>query len=102
MSQEEFCQGCNQKNQCQGIYRKLANTKDPSVVFKVIVAFLLPILLFIVLLIISEKIFSDILNLNKLYILLSFLVAISVTFVFMLLIKALNKQSNKDSQIRQT
>ena len=56
MTQYKHCQGCSQKHDCQDIYQKLANLKGPSVALKVIIAFLLPILVFIIILAIFEEI----------------------------------------------
>lgn len=51
--EEKFCEGCPQAHDCKSAYGMLGNFKGPSVVTKVIVAFLLPILVFIVVLGIS-------------------------------------------------
>ncbi len=50
MTQQEFCRDCDQENQCQEAYRRLGDTKSPSVALKAVVAFLLPLIVFIVLL----------------------------------------------------
>ena len=59
MAQYKHCQGCSQKHDCQDISQKPANLKGPSVILKVVFAFLLPILAFIVTLAIFEKILSE-------------------------------------------
>lgn len=50
IEEEEFCEGCPQAHDCKSAYGMLGNFKGPSVVTRVIVAFLLPILVFIVVL----------------------------------------------------
>jgi hypothetical protein len=88
MTQEKFCQDCSQKHDCEEIYRKLGNIRGPSVVFNVVVAFLVPILVFIL----SLAAFEAILSKGA----LSFLPALAVTFVMMLIIKAINRRVSKN------
>ena len=47
MTENKFCGNCNQKHNCGSIYHQLGNIKGPSVVVKVVVAFLLPLVVFI-------------------------------------------------------
>ncbi len=90
MVEQKFCQGCSQKHDCQDIYQKLANLKGPSVVLKVVVAFLLPILVFIASLAAFERMLAEAVNSEELLTALSFLLALSVTFGLMLIIKVIN------------
>ena len=86
MIEDKFCQDCNQRQNCQETYQKVEKTKDPSVVFNAVVAFLLPILVFIASLAVFEAIFGK----SG----LSFVPALSVTFVCILIIKTI-KSKNK-------
>ena len=88
MAQQKFCEDCNQKHDCREVYQKLGNTKGPSVVLKAVVAFLLPILVFIGCLAAFEAILARTA--------LNFLLALSVTFVLILIIKAKNRQLSKN------
>jgi len=92
MVEQKFCQGCSQKHDCQDIYQNLANLKGPSVVLKVVVTFLLPILVFITSLAASERILAEAIETEQLRTALSFLLALSVTFGLILIIKLINKQ----------
>ncbi len=96
MDEQEFCQECNQRNKCQDVYRQLGNNKSPSVVFKVVIAFLLPLIVFIAALIASEKILAEIINSKEAQTVLSFLLALAVTSVSILIIKVGNGQLRKD------
>lgn len=88
MTEQEFCQDCNQKNQCQEVYRRLGSTKSPSVVFKVVVAFLLPLMVFIVALGVFETILAKAINTKELQTALACLLALSTTAVFIFIIRA--------------
>ena len=82
MAEQEFCKGCNQKHDCQEVYQQLGGSKGPSVVFKVIVAFLVPLLVFIVSLAVFEAVLADSITMKELRAAFSFLLALSVTFIF--------------------
>lgn len=47
MGQSESCKGCSQAHTCAKVYGQLGNAEGPSVVWKVVVAFLLPMVIFI-------------------------------------------------------
>ena len=59
--------------------------------FKVILAFLLPLIVFIVSLAVSERILTGTVNIEKLRIVLSVLPALLVTFVCIFIIRVINK-----------
>lgn len=48
MTQDKNCDNCVHSDRCSEIYERLGRTKGPSVVSKVVLAFLLPIIIFIV------------------------------------------------------
>jgi len=90
MDQQKNCQGCSHRQDCQEAYQKLANFKGPSFILKVIVAFLLPILVFIASLAVSERILDEAIDTKELRTALSFLLALLVTFVVMLIVKVID------------
>lgn len=69
---------------------------SPSVVFKVVIAFLVPLVVFIAALAIFKAILAGIVNSKEAQTALSFLLALSVTFVVVLVIKMIGKQFRKD------
>ena len=92
MAEQKFCQDCDQKRDCQKAYTQLGDMKGPSVVFKVIVAFLLPLVVFIVSLAVFEEIFAKAVNTKELRTVLSFVVALLAAFVCILIVKAVDRQ----------
>jgi len=96
MAEQEFCQECNQRNKCQDVYRQLGSTKSSSVALKAVIAFLLPLIVFIAALVASEKILAGIINSKEAQTALSFLLALAVTSVSILIIKVINRQLSKD------
>jgi len=91
MDEQKFCKQCSQLMDCQKVYQQLGSTKGPSVAVKVIVAFLLPLLVFIGCLAVFERIFSKAIHTKELQTLLGFLLALSVTFGVMLTMKMINR-----------
>jgi len=82
MGEQKFCKDCDQRNKCQEVYRQMGKAQGPSVVFKVIVAFLLPLIVFIASLAAFEKILSKTVDTKELQTVFSLLVAVAVTFIF--------------------
>jgi hypothetical protein len=96
MAELKPCQECDQKHKCQDIYQQLGKAQGPSVAFKAVVAFLLPLLIFIVSLAVFERILARTTDVKGLRIALDFLLALLVTLATMLIIKVINKHLDKN------
>jgi len=95
MSEQEFCRYCQERHECQEIYRQLGQAKGPSVFFKVVAAFLVPLVVFIGSLVVFEVILAKLVNSGALKTGISLALALSVTFVFISAIKVLCGQRRK-------
>ena len=95
MGKQKTCKGCSYEHNCQEVYKRMADFQDTSIIFKVCLAFLLPILVFIISLAVFERTLTGIINTIWLQTTLGFLFALSVTFVVMLIIKVINKEVDK-------
>ena len=91
MVQQEFCQTCEHKADCRKVYRELGNSTSPSVAAKVVLAFLLPLLVFILTLGISERLLIGVIEKDHVLTAASFLLALLVTFACIVIIKAVRK-----------
>jgi hypothetical protein len=96
MDNQKTCKGCGHEHDCQSIYRKLADLQNTSVVLKASLAFLLPILVFIISLAVFGRTLTGIMNTIWLRITLGFLFALSVTFVVVLVTKVIIKEFCKN------
>lgn len=91
MASQRFCQDCIQKHDCQGLYKQLGDSPCESVTLKVIRAFLLPLIVFIVSLAVSERVLARVISVEEVQIALSFLLALPATFVCVLITRVINK-----------
>jgi hypothetical protein len=92
MAENEFCDNCNQKHNCGSIYHQLGNTNGPSMVVKVVLAFLLPLVVFIISLAIFEEIFAKTINSQLVHTALSMVSALLVTSGCILFVRVINKR----------
>ena len=92
MEQQENCQGCEQRHRCQEIYQRLGEVKGPSVVSKVVVAFLLPMVVFIIVLAAFEQTLGRMVSGKNLKTVFSLLLALVVTFVCILVTKVIQRR----------
>ena len=91
MVQQEFCQTCKQKNDCRKVYRELGNVEGPPIAAKVMLAFLLPLLVFIMSLGAFERILTGSINESNVLTAVSLLLALVVTFTCIVLIRMIRR-----------
>ena len=87
MDDQDICQGCGQKNRCEQAYQALGRREGPSVVTSVIIALLVPLIVFIAALAISQKIIVEYVDTQHWQSLISFVIAMAVTGVCVVSIK---------------
>lgn len=85
------CSGCKQKDHCGQVYETLGNSKGPNVAWKVIVAFVVPIVVFILSLAVSDRLFQNRFE-GKFLIAVTFLAALTVTLVVIVLLRKLRRR----------
>ncbi|AQT67358.1 hypothetical protein STSP2_00502 [Anaerohalosphaera lusitana] len=90
MTQDKFCSNCPNKHDCKSIYEAMGNTKGESVVLKVIVAFLLPIIIFIAALMLSQELLADKLDGQKTEAVVPALIALGATLTWITVIYVIN------------
>ena len=92
MASQRFCRDCIQKHDCKRIYEQLGDSPGPSVTLKAILAFLLPLIVFIVSLAVFERVLAGAINNGRVQIALSLLLAMLATFVCMLITRVINRK----------
>ena len=86
------CSQCGQKDRCSQLYEKMGKTEGPNVAWKAIVAFLTPILVFILSLVAVDKLLQNQFE-GKMLTVLSFLTALLVTLIVIFLTRAIRHPS---------
>ncbi len=59
MTQQHECQGCQHRNSCEDVYRRLGHSDMSPVAIKVCIAFIFPLIVFVVSLAMSEVILKN-------------------------------------------
>ena len=95
MKPKDTCSGCGQKQTCRGAYEKIGKSTAPNVTWKVIVAFVLPIAVFVLSLAGATKLLAGHFE-DRIVTLLSFLSALIITFVFVCVVRAIQGPISKD------
>lgn len=96
MAEEKFCQGCHQKHRCQEVYEHLSKIEGTPVVFKAVVAFLLPIVVFIGCLAAFEKILAKVIQSKELQTVIGLLLALVVSSAFVFITRVINRELVKN------
>lgn len=81
MGRQELCQQCSQRQDCGKVYEQLGKSERTSVVNEVVLAFLLPLGVFIISLAVLERVFSGITRTGQLQSVLSFGSALLLTLI---------------------
>jgi len=92
MVEQKNCQDCRQNRDCRNVYQQLGEIQSRSVVVKVIVAFLLPLLVFIIALAVFDKILSGFEMTADLRTVFGAAASLLVTFICILIVRVVNRR----------
>jgi hypothetical protein len=95
MAEEKKCSDCQHSNDCKSAYEQLGCVEGPNVALKVFVAFLLPILVFIIAFAVLEDVFSMFLNSENIVRVLTLLSAVTACLTCMFITKEKKDQSQR-------
>jgi len=95
MGDEQFCERCSQRHDCREVYGKLGNAEGPSLTLTVVLAFLAPLLVFIVSLAILEKVLGGITERAALRTAASLSGAVIVTLAWILTVRVIGRRLGK-------
>ena len=87
------CSTCKDRNSCEDVYQKLGHSDAPSIAWKVIFAFVLPLIIFMASLFVFERIMAGLIDSRELTILAGFVAALIITAVFCFVVKVIKKQA---------
>ncbi len=92
MAEEQLCQSCGQRHDCEQIYRQMGNVKGPCIAVSVLLVFLLPIAVFIGGLVISQSAIARLIQKQSVAILTSFIFAAAMSFLVILVVRSVLKK----------
>ena len=95
MKNDDYCSGCGHKDTCRQAYDKMGKAKGPNVAMKAIVAFLVPIGVFVGSLAGSQRLLGNRFAGHALT-LVSFILASSITLLVVFVIRAVNRPKKKE------
>ncbi len=94
MTQAKGCEGCSQVHDCKKVYERLGDPEGSSVALKVVIAFALPIGVFVALLGWFDHLLQGLAT-QQYRTLFAFALALSATVIFMLIVSLIAKKLNK-------
>lgn len=98
MDEQDFCSSCKQRKSCEEIYRRLGRAEGPSVIPRVVVAFLLPILVFTASLAAFEHILGTVLETKGQQTAVGSLLALLLTIGCILITQMIRRGPCKNNQ----
>ncbi len=84
---DQQCKDCSQKDRCSQVFKEFGGSKGPSVLLKVVQAFLLPLVLFIIVLAGAEKLLAERINSLLGRSLLALAAAAAIVFLYLMVLK---------------
>jgi hypothetical protein len=99
MAEKDFCPQCSQSRDCKAVYEQLGKSKGPNVVTKVLVAFLLPIAVFIAALALFDHVLARAVAGKNIRIAAGFVLAAGASFVCILIVRMVNVRLAKSQRL---
>lgn len=96
MAEKDFCSQCPQSRDCKAVYEQLGKSQGPNVVTKVVVAFLLPIAVFIAALALFDHALAKVIAGQNVRIAAGFVLAAGASFVCILIVRVVNVRLAKN------
>ncbi|MBN2020854.1 MAG: hypothetical protein JW749_11595 [Sedimentisphaerales bacterium] len=96
MAQNNHCDRCSERSSCREAFRQSGNVQGKSIVPSVLLAFVLPLLIFVVVLAVSLEILAKYVESVGFRTAFSLLPAIFASVVFVVIVKTAGKRDSKE------
>jgi len=96
MTDHEICGKCSQRNGCKQVYQQIADNKGPSVLGRVLIAFAVPLLSFVLAVAVFSELIAKIMPSSRSATALIFFMAIGTTVFTVSVIRVVNRLHGKD------
>ena len=97
MTSDKNCSSCKDSHNCSAVYGQIGNAKGPSVAMKVVVAFLLPIIIFIITLAVSENWLKSVFDNKNMPSAIGAVIALIAVVVYIFAVRLLRNRKSKAS-----
>ena len=98
MANQEICDNCGLRNGCKQVYQRMADYQGPSVLGKVLIAFVLPLLSFVLAVAVFAKVAGRFGLVRELEVILSLVFGLFTAAGVVLVVKVISRQFRKDRQ----
>ncbi len=98
MTDKEICGKCSQRNDCRQVYQQISAYKGPSVLGKVLIAFAVPILSFVLAVAVFQYLAVKWINSRQLQVVFSLCLAVGITGLVVGITQVANRRLRKDRQ----
>ena len=90
---EKHCDGCVQKDHCQEIYAKLGHSEGPNIAFKAIMAFAVPIVVFVAAALLTQTLLKNKIENASLIVLIQLATGLVAAGIVVLIIRRFYRQN---------
>lgn len=97
MDNTKNCSGCIDSDKCKSVYEQAGKVKGPPVAGKVVLVFLLPIIIFIIALALSEKYINGINKNHDFKTVIGVLLALSASLIYIFVVRSFKGLGRKDT-----
>jgi len=98
MTDHGICGKCSQRNSCNEVYQQIADNKGPSLLGKVVIAFAVPLVSFVLAVAVFSELTAKIMPSRWGATTLSFFLAIGTTVLVVAVIQVVNRRFGKNRQ----
>ena len=92
MAESDFCRQCGQAGSCKDAYRRIGQYGGPSVLPKVLLAFVIPLAVFVVVVAAADAVLVRLTDSSQLRVILSMLLGLAAAGSAIIVAKALDRQ----------
>jgi positive regulator of sigma E activity len=92
---DKHCNGCGQENHCREIYEKLGRREGPNVAFKAVVAFVVPIAVFVAAALLAQTLLKNKIENVTLMVLIQLVTGLGATGIVVFIIRQFHRRNSR-------
>jgi hypothetical protein len=91
---DEHCDSCGQKDRCHEVYAKLGHSKGPNIALKAVIAFGVPIAVFVAAALLTQNLLKNKFENASLFILIQLAAGLAAAGIFVFIIRRFSCRSD--------